>query len=76
MCVSVLVPVKCCTKLSMPVGELHVHAASQRAMQADMSPESLLSLSGGVWHKSRVKYRSHWVQLTDSDPKPARPLLS
>lgn len=49
----------------MPVGELNVGAASQRTMQAHMSPESLPTLSGGARHESRVKYRSYWVQLTD-----------
>lgn len=60
----------------MCVGELHVHAASQRAVQADTSPELLPTLSGGVWHESRVKCVSYWVQLTDMDLKPARPPLS
>lgn len=64
-CASAWVPVKHCTRLGMPVGELNVGAASQRTMQAHISPESLPTLSGGAWHESRVKYRSYWVQLTD-----------
>lgn len=76
VCVSVWGPVKRWTRLGLPVRELHVHAPSQRAMQADTNTESLPTLSGGVWQERRVEYRYYWIQLTDTDPMPARPLLS
>lgn len=76
VCVSVWGPVKRWTRLGLPVRELHVHAPSQRAMQADTITESLPTLSGGVWQERRVECRYYWIQLTDTDPMPARPLLS